>query len=165
MARYKQSNTTFLEVVNDKELNRAFKALRELLQTMPEKVGKRVVATAVRKASDPFLSSVLSATPKRTGKLRSALGRSFRQAKRPTGNFTNQIGFNRKAAPHAILVEDGTKHRYTKKLAYRGRHIGMNFMRDLIKGQGKAVGDRMVRELNAGFQRWVRRELRKVKAG
>lgn len=168
MARLRKlsSGSELVGVENLPDLAADIKQLQKGIALLPEKVGKRAVTSAVTRATKGFKAEVAAKTPRgKTGNLLAGLGhKTTHGSKRNSGGFFKvRIGFNRGTAPHAILVEDGTKPRYTKSGlfvgAYRGRMPKSDFFKNLIRQKAPAISQEMVTELQKGFLRLAKKYL------
>lgn len=103
----KATQLTILDLEGDDALNVA-------LQQLPFKVQKKVLVSAVTKASTPLVRAVRVATPVgRTGNLKASVKKIIRRRTRK--GIMALVGNAWPIGAHAHLVERGTKQRQKKK--------------------------------------------------
>ena len=139
---------TVLRIENAAQVNRDIRRMREAFRKLPSKVGRKYCRKAVTEATRPLRQELRRITPKgRTGKLRKGISQQFKYSPRDAGLFKYRLGFDRKKAPHALLLEAGTKVRRTKKGANRGRGPALKFFQQYIEAKAANVGERIAAAL------------------
>lgn len=148
------------------------------LRTLGPKIERKVVRKALSKAATPILSAMRKLAPKGPGKtsdgrerphLKQTLKKSLVRANR-AGLASIRIGPEARKAPHAHLVEFGTKERTRKRLGGRyafiknptaeqlrtGRTPERSFLRKAFQQQRTAANTIIANELRAGIAREAR---------
>jgi HK97 gp10 family phage protein len=139
---------TVLRMDNAAQVNRDIRRMREAFRRLPSKVGRKYCRKAVTEATKPLRQELRRITPKgRTGNLRKGIAQQFKYSPRGAGLFKYRLGFDRKKAPHALLLEFGTKKRRTKKGANRGRGPTLKFFRRYMEAKAANVGQRIAAAL------------------
>ena len=162
MARYKQSNSQFVVIKNMPDLSSDLKQLKTAFDRLPEKVAKKALRSAVTKATSKVRKQVKQATPLgKTGNLRGGLTRStkFASKKSKGGWFKFRYGFDKKKAPHALMVEEGTKQRFTRRGVSRGKMPANYFFRDLIQLAAPGIARNIAVELKKKFEEIAKQEM------
>lgn len=164
--RRRQSGSGFVGLEGIDSFSEDLKRLEKGLRQLPDRVAKRAISSAVTRGTAGFLEEAMGVTPKgKTGNLVSGLGKKSvaRITEGKGGVFKLRIGFDRAKAPHAILVEDGTKSRYTKSGvfvgAYRGKVTARRFFVNLTRTRAPDIAAAIVAELKKGFQRVAKKYL------
>lgn len=141
---------TTLEMSNAAQVNRDIRMMRHAFQSLPAKIGRKYVRKAVTEATKPLRQELRSITPKgRTGNLRKGITQQFRYRPKGAGFFSFRLGFDRKKAPHAVMLEEGTKVRRTKSGANRGRGPSLRFFREHMEAKSAGIGQRIAERLRA----------------
>ena len=147
-------------MANVREFDRDIRQMRDAFRSLPSAIARKYIRKAVTEATKSLRSEVRAATPKGlTGNLRKGLSTKFKYRSEGAGFFSFRVGFDRKKAPHALLVEEGTKPRYTKKGAYRGRGPARRFFKPLIERHAPSVAQRLAERLRAGLEQAMRESL------
>ena len=157
------------EIPNTRELQEGYRSLPRTLQ-------RKYLKSAIRKAiKDANLEPKFkSAAPKgRTGKLKKSVTivTGFVRSGEGKGNPYARVGFGRskgKPGYHAILVNDGTKDRYTKGFlgfgrAYRGKGPATKFAEPVL-ALARATGPVSLEKHMAESLESAKRELPKYLA-
>lgn len=103
-------------ITGDKELDRA-------LARIEARASNRVVRSASARAGTVIRRAIRALIPYRS--IKRSVGKRQKRSKR-SGRFEAKVGFgvgaaSKVRAPHAHLIAAGTKPRYTKKGAFRGK--------------------------------------------
>ena len=151
--------------VSDKA-NRDIDDLIRAFGKLPEKVAKRYILGALRRSIKPFRSNVWAATPKRSGGLANSTKIITRFGKKVSrgslGSFRGTafgiVGFSRRlGGHHASIVEDGTKARFTKKGAFRGRMPPRHMLRNTLTEEKAGILANLETQLGISLDRAVKK--------
>jgi len=149
-------------VTGDKELDAK-------LASLPNKVQRKIARSALGKAMTLLLKEAKKKAPVgTTGALKSSLGRRFKRITRQ-GITQAKVGIDvgkRKSgatqsltAPHGHLVALGTKQRFTKTGASRGRMPADDFFAQAHQSRREAVIDIMEKTIRERLQfEWERHQ-------
>jgi hypothetical protein len=125
---------------------RQLRDLAEGYQELPRTLQRRFIKSAIRKAvkETNLESSFKSAAPKLSGNLKKSVTivTGFLRSGVGKGQPYARVGYGRsksKKGYHAIIVNDGTKDRYTKTGAYRGRGPATGFANGVLR-QAQTTG-------------------------
>ena len=104
------------------------------LTTMADHIKPSALQLILKKIAAPFAAKLLPLTPLGpTGNLRRGVQAWSPRITANRPHAMARAGIRYKVAPHAGLVEYGTKDRYTKAGAYRGRGPARNFISPLAE--------------------------------
>lgn len=124
-------------------------SLLRRLNRLPGNVARRHLRRAYSSATTLLRRAVRSLIPVRSGTLRSALKKKVRV--RREGGY-GMVYVSARIAPHAHLIEFGTKERTTKSGAYRGRVEPVEFMRRARDAKEGAIRRALKRAIIAGIR-------------
>jgi len=108
--------------------------LRQEYRKLPPALAKRHIRSALRKTVEPFLPEFRAAAPKRTGGLKKS-PITVAGFDRVSGDWTARVGYGmskKKPGYAALLVNDGTKARKTKKGKSTGKGPATGFANSLL---------------------------------
>lgn len=158
---------------------RSTERLLEKLRTLGPKIERKVVRKALSKAATPIASAMRKLAPKGTGKtsdgrdrpnLKKTIKKTLVRAN-ARGFASIRIGPEARKAPHAHLVEFGTKPRTRKRIGGKYSRIKdptaeqlrtgaapeQSFLRKAFKQERSRANAIIVAELRAGIDREARR--------
>lgn len=153
----------WVTISNVDSLTRDMRRMRDAFRTLDKKVGRKYVRKAVTEATKSFKQDLRRATPKATGVMRKGIRSSFKMKSSGAGFFKLRIGFDRSKAPHALLIEEGTKLRRTKSGANRGRVAPQHFLRGLTNAQARAISQRIAERLKVYLEAILKKSLPNTK--
>ena len=108
--------------------------LQRDLTTMAEHISPAALQKMLKPIAAPFAAKLLPLTPLGpTGNLRKGVQAWSPKITSNRPHAMARAGVRYKVAPHVGLVEYGTKDRYTKTGAYRGRGPARNFISPLAE--------------------------------
>ena len=108
--------------------------LRTAYSQLPPALAKKHVRSALKKAVAPFLPEFRAVAPRRTGGL-SKSPITVADFDRVSGNWTARVGYGmskKKTGYHALLVNNGTKERKTKKGKSTGKGPALHFADSML---------------------------------
>ena len=153
----------WVTIENVDSLTREMRQMRDAYRTLDKKLARKYVRKAVTEATKNFKSDLRRSTPKSTGVMRKGITSSFKMKATGGGFFKLRIGFDRYKAPHALLIEEGTKIRRTKSGANRGRVAPQHFLRNLTDSQAKAIANRIAERLRVYLESLLKKSLPNTK--
>jgi hypothetical protein len=108
--------------------------LRHEYRKLPPALAKKHIRSALRKTVEPFLPEFRAAAPKRTGGLKKS-PITVANFDSVSGDWTARVGYGmskKKQGYAALLVNDGTKARKTKKGKSTGKGPATGFANSLL---------------------------------
>ena len=145
-----------VKITGMKELNQVMSGLKKFNQ-------HKIMGSVLYKASKPMMTAqkqiAAQKTTRRTGNLDTSIGRMKVSMKKAAEIGTVRVGpriGGRYKGYHGHLIEFGTKDRYTKKGAYRGRGPSLPFVAPAFTGQLEQVKKNIYTEFNRLFNTLIK---------
>ena len=182
MARktFQRSTSQFVQI---KDVDRMWKEMDRLrlgFKKLPKQMARKAVREAVMDAVKGYRTELRNITPvqqgyssktkvtksgkvkrvKRGGTLKKGIRTAFKYSTKGAGFFKLRIGFDRAKAPHAILVEDGTKNRKTQSGAGRGRVVPRKFNATLAAARAPGIAQQMAQNLRESLEKYLKASFR-----
>lgn len=133
-----------------------WKEIERALRQLPPKLERRTMSEAMRTAGTPIKQAMRSALRghKRTGDLRRSITSRVRRYGK--GYVVGVYGPSWPLGAHAHLLERGTKERWTKHRAYRGRMPVIPFAKPAYESSKAEVQKRLQMKILQIIHRLVR---------
>jgi HK97 gp10 family phage protein len=139
------------------------KALRKMMQQLPDKLVRKVMRQAINAAATPVLKAARSNAPRDKGVLLAGLAKKVKTYSKSM-TIVGLIGPISRSAPHAHLVEKGTEPRTQKKTGrYTGRVLGSHFLQKALEENEAAALSTMKAKLSQAVPKEAARLAQKGK--
>ena len=137
-----------------------YEQLFKLFQQLPKGLYKIHMRAAMKQTLKDYYPIFQNAAPKKSGKLRKSV-MSATYFDPPDGSPVGKVGYGRargKSGYHAILLDAGTKDRFTKKKfrAYRGRGPASRFSAGLASAINGAAPPKFEAEMQKALENALR---------
>lgn len=144
-----------LVVVNASEVMADLSLYREMMRSMPKGLAKKHIRAAMNRILKPYKPIFANAVPVKSGGLKKSVGTMVRFTGKE-GHFMAKVGYRRsKRFPgwHAMIVDEGTKPRFTKAGKFTGIGPARRFSSSIagaINGSAPQVSEaEIVQAVNA----------------